>query len=485
MCISINFRLVCKALGLLLFIESVFMLLSMLVSIYYKEEATRVFVSSIAITFTTAVVLFFYGWKANNCLGSRDGYLIVSLSWVLFSFFGSIPFFMGGYIPSFVDAFFETVSGFTTTGNTMIKDVEVLPYGILFWRSLTHWMGGMGIVIFTVAFLPLLKSGGMKLFAAESTGPVMTKIHPRISDTAKRLWYVYIFLTVAQILLLRLEGMSFFDSVCQSFGTIAGGGFSTKNASIGYWSAPIIHYTFIVFMFCSGVNFILLYFLLKGKFKRFWDNEELKWFIGIIVVTTLIVAGNLYFGGYGGVEKSFRDALFQVTSAATTTGYSTTNFMLWDPLLWSLLLLIMIAGGSAGSTAGGAKVVRIMLLIKNMRNDFHRFLHPNAIIPVRMDHSVISQQVITNTLAFVFAFFLIILTSILVLLATGMTFENSIGATISSISNVGLAIGDFGPSGTFADIPQLAKCYLSFLMLVGRLEIFTMLMIFTPYFWKD
>ena len=237
-------------------------------------------------------------------------------------------------------------------------------------------------------------------------------------------------------------------------------------------------------MFCSGVNFILLYFLLKGKFKRFWDNEELKWFLGFTIVVSLIIGSILYTTGYGGLEKSFRDALFQVSSAVTTTGYSTVNFMAWDPLLWSLLLLVMIIGGSAGSTAGGAKVVRVLLALKNIRNDFRRFLHPNAVIPVRMDRSVVSQQVITNSIAFLFAYFLVILISTLVLLATGMSFVNSVGSTISSISNVGLAIGDF-PSGTYADIPVAAKWYLSFLMLVGRLELYTLLMIFTPYFWRD
>lgn len=484
MSISINFKLVSKASGLLLFIETGFMFLSMLVSLFYKEDVMTLFVPSLVITFLMANLLFLIGWNAKSTLGVREGFLIVSLAWVLFSFFGSLPFYLSGCIPTFESAFFETVSGFTTTGNTMIKNVEILPYGILFWRSLTHWMGGMGIVIFTIAFLPLLKTGGLKLFSAESTGPMLAKIHPRISDTSKRLWYVYIFLTVLEIILLCLEGMGTFDSVCQSFGTLAGGGFSTKNASIGFWPSPIIHYTIIVFMFCSGVNFILLYFLLKGQLKRFWDNEELKWFLGFTIVVSLIIGSILYTTGYGGLEKSFRDALFQVSSAVTTTGYSTVNFMAWDPLLWSLLLLVMIIGGSAGSTAGGAKVVRVLLALKNIRNDFRRFLHPNAVIPVRMDRSVVSQQVITNSIAFLFAYFLVILISTLVLLATGMSFVNSVGSTISSISNVGLAIGDF-PSGTYADIPVAAKWYLSFLMLVGRLELYTLLMIFTPYFWRD
>jgi trk system potassium uptake protein len=482
---SINVKLICKAIGLLLLLETCFMGLAILVALYYGEDVQSAFLPSLFITFGSAVWLIIYSRESTNSMGKRDGFLIVTLAWALFSFFGAIPFYISGYLPSFVDAYFETVSGFTTTGSTIIKDVEALPNGLLFWRSMTHWMGGMGIIVFTIAFLPLLKAGGVKLFAAESTGPMKTKIHPRISDTARRLYYVYIFLTALLVILLFLEGMSLFDAVCHSFGAIATGGFSTRNASIAYYNSPIIDYTITLFIFFSGVNFILLYFLFKGKLKRFWDNEELRWYLGIILFTSLFIAVCLYMDGYGGVEKSFRDSLFQVTSAITTTGYTTTDFMSWDPMLWTLLLFAMITGSSAGSTAGGAKIVRVVIVMKNIRAEFQRFLHPNAVIPVRMDHAVVSSQVVTNTLVFLFSYLLLIFLSTFILAVTGMSFENSFGASVSAISNIGMTVGEYSATSTFCDIPQMAKAYLSFLMLIGRLEIFTMLMIFTPYFWRN
>jgi trk system potassium uptake protein TrkH len=292
-------------------------------------------------------------------------------------------------------------------------------------------------------------------------------------------------LTVVEAFLLNLGGMGVFDALCHSFTTMASGGFSTKNASIGFWASPYIHYIITIFMVFSGINFTLIYYLFKRKFRKLYDDEELKWYLILIVALSLFISTWLYFEGYAGVERCFRDAAFQVVSILTTTGFATADYMLWHPLLWTLLLLAMISGGSAGSTNGGVKVVRVVIAWKNIRNEFKRFLHPNAVIPVKMNKALVNPQIITNTMVFLFVYIALVIFSVFVLTATGIPFDESIGASISAISNVGPGIGNLGPDHTYADVSLVGKWYISFLMLVGRLELFTVLLLFAPSFWKE
>lgn len=482
----LNVKLICKVLGLLLSIEAGFMLLSMMLTFVYHEESIDAFITSILLCFGTACACYLYGRNAGRFISKREGYLIVFFSWVSVSLFGSFPYYLSGYIPSFTDAFFETMSGFSTTGSTILKDIERLPHSLLFWRALTHWLGGMGIIVFTLALLPLFKNGGVQLFMAESTGPTLVKIHPRIAETSQRLWLVYIVITLLECLMLYWGGMSLFDSVCHSFSTAACGGFSTKNASIAYWQSPYIHYIIALFMFVSSVNFTLLYYFYKRKWNYIRENEELKYFVLIILSFSLLIGGNLYYHHYSSdIEQCFRDALFQVVSIISSTGFATCDYMLWPQLLWVMLLFLMISGGSAGSTSGGAKIVRIILMFKYIRNEFNRYIHPNAVIPVKLNNKVVSPQIVTNVLVFLFIFILVIMFSLVVLTATGLPFEEAFGASISAIGNTGPSIGSLGPAYTYADISDFAKWYISFLMVVGRLEIFTVLVIFTPYFWRD
>lgn len=482
----INLKLISKVLGLLFYVESLFMLFSLLIAILYQEDVYKSFIASALFCLGCATIFSLYGWKSSRFLGKREGYLIVFLSWLSVSFIGTFPFYISGYIPSFADAFFETVSGFTTTGATILKDIERLPHSLLFWRSVTHWLGGMGIIVFTLALLPLFKNGGLPLFMAESTGPKLTKIHPRIAEASQRLWSIYIFLTLLCGILLYGGGMSLFDATCHAFSTLSSGGFSTKNASISFWDSPGIHYTTIAFMLIASINFNLLYYLLKRKWGHIQEDEELKWYLTIIASCSLFIGGCLYFHHYDtSLERCLRDALFQVVSIISGTGFATSDYMQWHPLLWTILLLTMICGGSAGSTSGGVKTVRILLMFKLIRNEFNRFIHPNAVLPVKLNRHVVAPQILSNVLVFLVVYILVILFSVLILTMSGMPFIESIGASISSIGNIGPAIGELGPTYTFADIPSFAKVYLSFLMIVGRLEIFTVLLIFTPYFWRD
>ena len=389
------------------------------------------------------------------------------------------------------------MSGYTATGSTILTDIESLPAGVLFWRSMMHWIGGMGIIVLAIAILPLLGIGGMQLFSAEAPGPNSDKLHPRITDTAKRLWFIYVAYTIVETLLLHLAGMSLFDAVNHSMSTMASGGFSTKNDSLAHWNhLPWVHYIIIIFMFLAGTNFVLSYFAFTGKIQKIFEDNEFLTFAKFIFVFSIIVFSVLitqvdldsdsfhHPQVFGKIESSLRHSVFQVLAIVTTTGFVTADYTSWNSFLTVFFFGLMFLGGSAGSTSGGIKVVRHLLMIKSGVLEFKRALHPNAIIQPRFNGKVISQEIIGNILGFFILYMLSFIIGSLVFGFMGLDFESAIGVAASSLGNVGPAIGDFGPASNFSQLPPVGKLWSSFLMLMGRLELFTVLILLTPYFWK-
>jgi trk system potassium uptake protein TrkH len=452
-----------------------------------------------------SLLVIFFGWlfmtvskKNERKINKRDAYFVVVLGWLVMISSGMLPYVVTDSISSFSNIFFETMSGYTTTGSTIINDIDALPKSIIFWRSMTHWLGGMGIIVLAIAILPLLGIGGMQLFTAEAPGLTGDKIHPRISDTAKRLWLIYVGLTFLETILLTFAGMSFFDAINNSMSNIASGGFSSKNESIGFWNDnPLIQYIVIFFMFLAGTNFILIYFGLTGKFKKIFQDTEFKWYVSFICafvfISTLILFFQVNLSStevyhpevLGKFESSFRHSLFQVVAIVTTTGFVTGDFISWTPFLTMLFFGIMFLGGSSGSTSGGVKVLRHLILIKNGFLEFKRSLHPNAIFPLRHNNHVVEKPIIIHVLAFFILYLILFIIGAGVLSALGLDFVSAIGGAASSLGNVGPALGTLGPISNFDSLPEIGKYWCAFLMLVGRLELFTVLIFFTPYFWKS
>lgn len=481
---GINVKVIIKVIGFLLVIEGFFMLGSLPFSIYYGESEGLAILYSALITIGTGAILSISTRKHPKSIGRKEGYVIVAITWIIISLFGTLPFLFSGTISNFTNAFFETMSGFTTTGATILTDIEAMPKSILFWRSMTHWIGGMGIIVFTVAILPILGIGGMQLYSAEMPGVTKDKLHPRITETAKRLWAIYLILTVLETVLLLFGGMSLFDALCHTFGTVATGGFSTQNASIAAFS-PYVQYVIIVFMIFAGTNFTLHYFAMHGQLRKVWQNEEYRYFILAILSGTVIITLVLAFGQEGvAFEKALRTSLFQVTSIITTTGYITDNYLQWPNMIWFLIVLMMFIGGMAGSTGGGIKVVRQLLLLKNSLLELKRLIHPQAIIPVRMNKKVVSQDIIHKVMAFFLIYIIIFVIGSSVMALIGLDAPTAIGATAATIGNIGPGLGNVGPVDNYAFIPDGGKWFLSFLMLLGRLELFTVLILFSPAFWK-
>lgn len=481
----INTKMICRVLGYLFCIESAFLLLCSLMAIYFNESDVPAFLVSIAATVTAGSLLIFAGKGAERRISRRDGYIVVSLSWVLFSLFGMLPFYLSGYIPSITDAFFETMSGFTTTGASILDNIEELPHGLLFWRSMTQWIGGLGIIFFTIAVLPIFGMGGVQLFAAEATGLTHDKVHPRIGVTAKWIWCIYLGLTLTEVILLLFGGMSLFDSVCHSLTTTATGGYSTKQSSIAAFNSSYIEYVVTLFMFLSGVNFTLLYlFFIKGNFSRLLKNVEFLWYLCIVLALTVVTTVTLAYTTSMEWEESFRKAIFQVVSLQTTTGFSTADYMEWVPFLWTLMAMIMYLGACAGSTAGGIKCIRIIIMARAVKNEFKRIIHPNAVLPIRINKQVVSPTIKSTVLAFIFVYIVIVFAGWLSLTALGMGFDEAYSVVISSLGNVGPGLGDCGPSNSWSAIPTAAKWIAALLMLIGRLEMFTILLLFAPSFWK-
>ena len=485
---TFNTRMVFRTMGALLLIESVFMALALGVSLWYGEADSGVFLLSTIITLLAGVIGLLVGRRAESRMGEREGYVIVAMVWVVFSAFGLLPYYLSGQVPTLTDAWFESMSGFTTTGATIIPDLEVITHGLLFWRSLTQWIGGMGIIVLSIAILPIFGLNGMQLYAAEVSGLTYEKVSPRISDTAKMMWSIYVLLTATEILALWLCDMGIFDAVCHSFSTIATGGFSTHNNSLEYYDSAAIHYTVTFFMFISGINFVLLIYLLRGKMRYFFQDEELRWYSVAVALFAVALAVGLYIArpGWTGmhVERAFRDSLFTVISSMTSTGYTISDYMYWPVVAWVVIFFLMLTGACAGSTAGGIKWVRWAIILKNGVAEFQRRIHPNAIIPVKLNEKAVPQQTINNIMAFLIFYVFIIAITVVIFCATGVNFDESIGAAVSAIGNVGISIGQFGPAGTYAEFPTIAKWVMSCVMLIGRLEIFTVLLLFTRVLWR-
>ena len=495
-----NYRLISYIIGLLLIFNSAAILLTSFVSFLLKDSFFNNILYASLLCLVTGSIIMFFSKNPTKVINRRDGYLIVVFGWLTMVFSGTLPYIFTDTINNIPDLIFETMSGYTTTGSSIISDVESLPESIIFWRSMTHWLGGMGIIVLAIAILPLLGIGGMQLFSAEAPGSGISgdKIHPRISNTAKRLWFIYIGLTLAETLLLNFAGMSLFDAINHSMSNIATGGFSTKNDSLSHWnSIPLIQYIIVFFMILAGTNFLLIYLSIIGKFKKLISNTEFIWFIVLIsffvIITTIILNTNIDLNStnfdhpqvYGKLEASFRHALFQVVAVMTTTGFVTGDFAGWSPFLTMLFFGLMFFGASSGSTSGGIKISRHLILIKNGFLEFKRSLHPNAILPLRYNHSVVKKEVVVNILAFFMLYLILFIIGAAVLSTQGLDFISSIGGSAASIGNVGPALGSIGPAFNYEQITGFAKIWCSFLMLVGRLELFTILIIFTPYFWKN
>lgn len=471
--------------GFLFFIETGFLILCSLLAVYYRESDVSAFLTSAAITAGAGILASLFGKNAEKKISRRDGYVVVTFAWVFFSLFGMLPFYISGYIPRITDAFFETMSGFTTTGASILDNIESLPHGLLFWRSMTQWIGGLGIVFFTIAVLPVFGVGGVQLFAAEATGPTHDKVHPRIGVTAKWIWSIYLGLTITEIFLLLFGGMNLFDSVCHSLTTTATGGYSTKQNSIAAFNSPYIEYVITLFMFLAGINFTLLYLLfLKGNFKRLFNDTEFHWYVGTVAFFTIFTTTTLIWTSPMGMEESFRKAIFQVVSLQTTTGFISADYMTWVPVLWTLVCIIMLFGACAGSTTGGMKCIRIAIMNRVAKNELKHIIHPNAILPVRINRQVISPTTQSTILAFTFLYIAIILTGWIVLMLFGVGFEEAFSVVISSLGNVGPGIGKCGPAYSWSGLSDAAKWTSAILMLIGRLELFTVLLLFTPGFWK-
>lgn len=493
---KLNTRIIVHIMGLLLLCNGSFMLLAAFVSGIYKDGVTLDITLAAIVTMLFGVMAMFYTRGHKKEVKRKEGYIVVTFGWIIMSISGTLPYLFSGAIPEVTNAFFETISGYTTTGASIIDDIEAMPEGILFWRSLTHWIGGMGIIVLAIAILPLLGIGGMQLFAAEAPGPAGDKLHPRITDTAKRLWLIYFGYTVAETILLKLAGMSFFDAMNHSLATLSTGGFSTKNASLAYWNnQPLIQYIIIVFMFLAGSNFVLSYFAFTGKVQRILKDEEFKYYTIFLILFTIIAALVVYFNANvpvsdfhpmvsGEGESAFRHALFQVMAIVTTTGFVTADFTSWTPFLTIFFFGLMFLGGSAGSTAGGIKVMRHLLIIKNGLLEFKRTLHTNAIIPVRYNEKTVSEHIVYNIIAFFVLYMLFFIIGSLVLGFLGLDFVSAIGGSASSLGNVGPALGSLNPVSNYNSLPDAGKWWCGFLMLLGRLELFTVLIILTPYFWK-
>ena len=484
--------------GLLLLCNGGFMLIATLISFIYQDGVTVQIMAASLATMFVGVVMMFLTREHLKALDKREGYIVVTFGWIFMSLSGMLPYLISEAIPSVTNAFFETMSGYTTTGASILNDIEIVPKGILFWRSLTHWIGGMGIIVLAVAILPLLGIGGMQLFAAEAPGPSADKLHPRITDTAKRLWLIYFGYTVAQTIFLQLAGMNFFDAINHALSTLSTGGFSTKNASVAHWNDnPLIQYIIILFMFLAGMNFILSYFAFKAKFRKFLKDEEFKLYAFFIVSFTVVTAVIVYFKAdpsmsvidhpmvLGKGESAFRHALFQVLAVVTTTGFVSADFTVWTPFLKIFFFGLMFLGGSAGSTAGGMKVVRHLITIRNGIMEFKRTLHPRAVLPVRYNNRAISKEIVFNILGFFILYMLAFIIGSLVLGTMGLDFETAIGGAASSLGNVGPAFGKLSPVNNFDVLPDAGKWWCSFLMLIGRLELFTVLILLTPFFWRN
>lgn len=482
----VNFRIISRIIGSLLFIEAFFMLWCVGVSFAFREDDILAFLLSVIATSAGGFAFLYFGRSSENTLSRRDAYVVVTAAWVIFSLFGMFPFLIHGSIPRLVDAYFETMSGFTTTGATILDDVECLPHGILFWRSLMQWIGGLGIVFFTIAILPSLVGGSVRVFAAEATGPIKTKMHPRLTTTAKWIWSIYLLLTVGCGVSFWLAGMNWFEATTYSMTTTATGGFAIHNESTEYFHSATIDYISILFQFLSGVNFTLLYVsVIKMKFSSLFKSSEFKLYVTVVAGATLWIMYLLLTRLDYDFERAFRSALFQVVSFMTTTGMFNDDAAQWPHITWVILGVVMYMGACAGSTSGGFKSIRALMLLQVVRNNFRQILHPNAVLPVRIDGQSIPQSKLISLFAFFALTVLMILVTATIMIVAGIDHVNAITIALSCVSNVGPTLGtQIGPEMSWSILPDYIKWVLCPLMLMGRLEIMTVLVLFTGEFWK-
>lgn len=484
----INYKIILRVLGSLLYGEAVTMLVCMVVALCYQEDDILLFASSAIITVFAGAVLKFWGRKAENRLSRRDAYLLVSLVWIIYSLFATLPFLLGGYLHSFTDAYFEAMSGFTTTGATIIDDVEVLPHGILTWRSLTQWVGGLGIVFTVIALIPSVAggSGSIRVFGAESTGPIKTKLQPKLSTSVRFIWLVYLALSVACFLSYKVFGMDWFDAANFTMSSVATGGFSTYNDSTEYFHSPSLEYVTTFFCFLSGTNFTLLYLtIFKRKWKSLFKDSEFRFYVIVVSLATAFIMVELIFRNHYAVEHAFRSAIFQVVSFISTTGLFNDNAGIWPHVTWVVLAVCMFFGACSGSTTGGLKCVRCVMILKVLKNELMQRLHPNAVLPLKISGTNIPDKQRVSLLAFVTAYLLLFFIFAFVIIASGVDNTNAITICLSCLSNVGPTLGtEIGPTMSWSQLPAFIKWFCSFMMLVGRLEIFTVIVVLTPEFWR-
>ena len=482
----LNFKIIHKIIGTLLFIEAGMMTICLGLSAYLGEDDSLAFVVSVILTILGGIIFKYAGRNGENSLGRREAYLLVTLTWIIFSFFGALPFLISGYISDFTNAYFETISGFTTTGCSILDDVEVLPHGLLFWRTMTQWIGGLGIVFFTIAIIPSLVGGNVKVFSAEATGPIRAKMHPRLSTTAKWIWSIYFLLTISCAGCYYIAGMGLFDCLNYAMTTTATGGFSTHNASTGYFHNPYIDYTAIAFMFLSGTSFTLLYTtLFKGRFRQFFRNSEFRLYLTTVLIATMAIVFFLIRDNNYEFFDAVRFGLFQVTSFITTTGIFNDDAAKWHHITWVILSICMFLGACSGSTTGGFKSSRALMIIKVIRNEFVRMMHPRAVLPVKLNGKAIPTQMVNSLLAFFAIYILMCVGTTALMMAIDIDITNSVIISLSCINNVGLPLNELGPDMTWSDLPIWTKWICTVLMLLGRLEIFNVFILFTTPFWED
>ena len=480
---EVSYRFVAYLIGLLLAFESILLLACCCVSIVYGERDLMSFIVSFAVCLSVSAILLVYGRRRKCAMSRNEGYIVVALSWVFFSVFGMVPYLWGGFIPNITDAFFETMSGFTTTGATILDNIESMPHGILFWRSLTQWIGGLGIVCFTIVLLPGFGASSQMLYLSEATGVTHNKLYPKTRVMARYIFMVYILLTAIESALLMAGGMGLFDAVCHSMTTTATGGFSTKQESIAYWHSPYMEYVVSIFMLLSAINFSLYIVAFKSKWKKLREFVELKWFACSVGLLTLIISAVLFLNNGYSAEEAFRKSLFQVATCHTSCGFATDDYNLWPPFTWMLLIFAMLSGGCTGSTSGGVKNLRLIIIANCIRNQFRQILHPRAVLPVRVG-GLFDNKLLTMVLVFFAAYLSVAFIGWTLLMAFGVGFTEAMSTVISSMGNVGPGLGSFGPAFSWAALPDAAKWILSSLMLIGRLEIFGFLLIFYRSTWK-
>ena len=480
---EVSYRFVAYLIGLLLAFESMLLLACCCVSIIYGERDLMSFIVSFALCLSVSAILLVYGRRRKCAMSRNEGYIVVALSWVFFSVFGMVPYLWGGFIPNITDAFFETMSGFTTTGATILDNIESMPHGILFWRSLTQWIGGLGIVCFTIVLLPGFGASGQMLYLSEATGVTHNKLYPKTRVMARYIFMVYILLTAIESALLMAGGMGLFDALCHSMTTTATGGFSTKQESIAYWHSPYMEYVVSIFMLLSAINFSLYIVAFKSKWKKLREFVELKWFACSVGLLTLIISAVLFLNNGYSAEEAFRKSLFQVATCHTSCGFATDDYNLWPPFTWMLLIFAMLSGGCTGSTSGGVKNLRLIIIANCIRNQFRQILHPRAVLPVKVG-GLFDNKLLTTVLVFFAAYLSVAFIGWTLLMAFGVGFTEAMSTVISSMGNVGPGLGSFGPAFSWAALPDAAKWILSSLMLIGRLEIFGFLLIFYRSTWK-